>query len=70
VIAFFHLAEAAGLGQLVRGGGRSRTLTRLKINRETLHSYVEAAPSAPPLSEGGAADELLDEAVGKGRRRA
>jgi predicted nucleotide-binding protein len=59
-MAFFRVAEAAGLGQVVQGGGRNRQPTRFKIDQEALKSYVEAGPSAPPLSEGGAADELLD----------
>jgi hypothetical protein len=60
-MAFFRVAEAAGLGQVVQGGGRNRQPTRFKIDRDALKRYVEAGPSAPPVSEGGAADDLLDE---------
>lgn len=61
VMAFFHLCEAADLGQVARGGGTSRQPTRLKVDRDALRIYIEAGPSAPPVSEGGAAEELLDE---------
>ena len=46
VVAFFRLAEAAGLGQLTQGGGRGRTPTRFTIDREELKSLVEAGPTA------------------------
>jgi hypothetical protein len=58
---FFNLAESAGLGSLSRGGGRARTPSRFRIEREELQRYVEAGPSAPPWSEGGE-DELLADA--------
>jgi hypothetical protein len=56
VVAFFRLAEAAGLGQLVQGGGPSRTPTRFKIDREALKSLIEAGPSAPPWTGGDESD--------------
>jgi hypothetical protein len=63
VAAFFNLAEAAGFGQIVRGGGRAKTPTRFKVNRDELRQHVEAGPSAPPWREGGDRNELLgDEA--------
>jgi hypothetical protein len=48
VATFFNLAEAAGFGQIVRGGGPSRVPTRLRIDRDELKRHIEAGPSAPP----------------------
>lgn len=60
---FFNLAEAAGLGKLVRGGGRSRMPSRFQIDRDALRQYVEAGPSAPPWSEGGSEDMIEEPQV-------
>lgn len=47
-VCFFRIAEAAGLGKMIVG--RSGSPTRLEIEREKLLNYVEAGPTALPLS--------------------
>jgi hypothetical protein len=60
---FFNLAEAAGLGKLLQGGGRAKTPSRFRIDQEELKQYVEAGPSAPPWTEGGDDSLVVDEGV-------
>jgi hypothetical protein len=45
-VCFFHLCQAAGLGELTIG--RRGQSTRLVLARQDLTSYIEAGPSAPP----------------------
>jgi hypothetical protein len=45
-VCFFHLCQAAGLGELTIG--RRGQPTRLVLGRQELRSYIEAGPSAPP----------------------
>jgi hypothetical protein len=47
-VCFFRIVEAAGLGKMKIG--RSGAPTRLEIQRENLQTYVEAGPTALPLS--------------------
>lgn len=57
-VCLFRLAERAGLGSVVAGGGTK--LTRLRVNREELAEFVEgqaALPEAP--GEAGLAEEQL-----------
>lgn len=48
-VAFFSLADAAGLGKLTLGRGGNPT--RLIIDKDALRSYVEEGPSAPPWTD-------------------
>ncbi len=57
---FFNLAEAAGLGKLLHGGGRAHKPARFKIDRTALQKVVEAGPSAPPWNEGETESEELE----------
>jgi hypothetical protein len=50
-VAFFHIAQAAGLGTLKVG--RHGQQTRLVVDRSHLKSYIEAGPSTPPLVKPG-----------------
>lgn len=48
-VCFFRIAEAAGLGKMTIG--RKGAATRLDVDREALAAYIEAGPTAPPLSK-------------------
>jgi hypothetical protein len=66
---FSQLAEAAGLGRVLRGGGRARKPSRFRPDRDALKHYVEAGPSAPPWEESGEdssqeSDEVIPEGAG------
>lgn len=45
-VCFFHLCQAANLGNLTIG--RKGQATRLSIDRNELQAYIEAGPSTPP----------------------
>lgn len=48
-VCFFHVAEGAGLGRIVKGrGGKA---TRLEFDGEAVKNFAEAGPSAPPWEE-------------------
>jgi CAP12/Pycsar effector protein, TIR domain len=69
-VCFFNIAEAAGLGMMVRGRGGK--LTRLDIDRTAAGRFVEAGPSMPtgetPDNAGG--DGARGEAAGEDDGRA
>ena len=57
-VCFFRIAEAADLGKMTIG--RKGAATRLQIERPALAAYIEAGPTAPPLSE-SIQETLVDE---------
>jgi hypothetical protein len=61
-VAFFHLADSAGLGKLVLGRGGHPT--RLDVDKTALKAYVEAGPSAPPWTD-ATPDDLEEVAEGE-----
>lgn len=58
-VAYFHLAEAAGLGKMVIGRGGNPT--RLSVDRNALKAYIEAGPSTPPWTDSGGGTEAVEE---------
>jgi hypothetical protein len=59
-VCFFNVAEAAGLGRLIKGRGGN--VTRLSLDQPAVKEFVEAGPAAPPWEEseepaGGEPDE-------------
>lgn len=64
-VCFFRLCAAAKLGQLTIG--RRGQTTRLSFDRNSLHDYTAAGPSAPPWTEKiEDTKELQDVAVAEG----
>jgi hypothetical protein len=57
-VAFFRLAEAAGLGRMTAGRGGNPT--RFDIDRDALRQYVEAGPSTTPWTENEGSTEDLE----------
>ena len=62
-VCFFNIAEAAGLGKVVKGKP-----TRLDLDKKAVAAFIEAGPSEPPFAEtpdteeGGAEVEAAEEA--------
>lgn len=56
-LAFIHLAQAAGLGQMTLG--RRGNPTRLDFDRSALAQFIESGPSTPPWE----ADDALEPGV-------
>lgn len=61
-VAFFHIAQAAGLGTLKIG--RHGQQTRLVVDHSHLKSYIEAGPSTPPLVKPGDTPDLAEGGAG------
>ena len=61
-VCFFNIAEAAGLGTMVRGRGGSAT--RLDLDQAAAKKFVEAGPVAPPWDASDGAGSVEPEADG------
>lgn len=55
-VCFFNVAEAAGLGKMVRG--RNGSATRLELDPQATRNFVEAGPVAPPWDETADVEEV------------